>query len=133
MRGLRSVQANDDGTSELADLPPGSYDVEVSFGGVNPIKRRVKVRNGETAPLNFKWSAELKEVKTYTIVEETHLTKPDSTQTGTVPGADTQARIATARQYTSVATQVAGVNDTAGRRIPSIKRANPLPNRYLVD
>jgi hypothetical protein len=131
--GPRNVQANDDGTYELADLPPGPYDVTVSFAGTNPIVRRVKVRQGETAPLNVKWSAELKDVKTYNVVEETHLTKPDSTQTGTVLGADTEARIATGRSYQSVLTQVAGVSDPAGRGIPNIKGANRLSNHYLVD
>ncbi|MCU1281981.1 MAG: protein oar, partial [bacterium] len=47
--GPRTVQANDDGTYELADLPPGHYEVTVSFGGVNPVVRAILVRNGETA------------------------------------------------------------------------------------
>src|SRR6202022_3835539 len=85
--GPRTVQANDDGTYEGADLPPGSYDVEVSFGGAYPARGPIKVREGETAPPNIKWSAELKGVQTYNIVEESHLTRPDSTQTGTVLGA----------------------------------------------
>jgi hypothetical protein len=131
--GARTIQANDDGSYELADLPPGPYDVEVSFGGTNPVKRRVRVRQGETAPLDIKWSAVMKQVQTYNIVEETHLTKPDSTQTGTVLGADTEARVATGRSYQSVLTQVAGVSDPAGRGIPNIKGANRLANKYLVD
>jgi len=131
--GARVVQANDDGSYEVADLPPGTYDVQVSFGGTNPVQRRIKVRQGETAPLNVKWSATLQEVKTYTIVEETHLTRPDSTQTGTVLGADTEARVPTPRTYQGVLTQVAGVSDPAGRGIPNIKGANRLSNRYLVD
>ncbi|HEX9103538.1 MAG TPA: TonB-dependent receptor, partial [Polyangia bacterium] len=131
--GPRTVQANDDGTYELADLPPGAYDVTVSFAGTNPVVRRIKVRQGETAPLSVKWSAELKEVQTYNVIEETHLTRPDSTQTGTVLGADTEARIATGRSYQSVLTQVAGVSDPAGRGVPNIKGANRLSNHYLVD
>jgi hypothetical protein len=131
--GPRALQSNDDGTYEIPELPPGVYDVEVSFGGTNPARRRVKVRQDETAPLNIAWSIELKEVQTYHVVEELHLTRPDSTATGTVLGADTEARLATQRNYPDVLNQVAGVTTTPGKAIPNIKGGNRLHNRYLVD
>src|SRR5436853_174867 len=50
--GPRSVTTSDDGSYELVELPPGRYDVEISYSGVKPMKRRIVVRQGETAPLN---------------------------------------------------------------------------------
>ena len=87
--GARATQTDDDGRYELVELPPGIYDVEVSYPGVKPIRRRVVVRQGETAPLDIAWSRRASaEAEDTVIVEERHLTKPDSTQTGTVISAD---------------------------------------------
>src|SRR5256885_1461942 len=49
--GPRTQNSADDGHYEFVELPPGRYDVEVSYSGVKPIKRRVVVRQGEVAPL----------------------------------------------------------------------------------
>jgi outer membrane receptor protein involved in Fe transport len=123
----------DDGTYEFIELPPGRYDVEVGYEGVKPVHRRVVVRQGETLPLDIAWSAELTNVEETVVVEERHMTKPDSTQTGTVLAADTESKLATLRNYQNISLQVAGVSDPAGRGIPNIKGANRLQNRYLVD
>src|SRR5207237_4223503 len=82
--GARTLNSAEDGRYEVVGLPPGPYDVEVSYSGVKPIKRRVVVRQGETAPLDIQWSPELAQAEVTVVVEERHMTKPDSTQTGTV-------------------------------------------------
>src|SRR5215468_6612107 len=46
--GPRNLTSGDDGRYEAVGLPPGRYDIEVSYAGVKPIKRRVVVRLGET-------------------------------------------------------------------------------------
>lgn len=132
--GPRTYTTADDGRYLAVELPPGRYDVEVSYSGVKPIRRRIVVRQGETAPLDIAWSAELAQTEVTVVVEERHLTKPDSTQSGTVISADTQAKIASARRYQFLAGQVAGVsNDITGGLNPNIKGGNLLANRSLVD
>src|SRR5581483_2930066 len=130
----RTVTTGDDGRYEIVELPPGRYEVEVSYSGVKPIKRRVIVRQGELLPLDIQWSAELAETEVTVVVEERHMTKPDSTQQGTVISADTESKIASARDYQAVALQVAGTvdsSDAAGN--PLIKGGNWLMNHWLVD
>jgi len=131
--GPRTVTTGDDGRYEIVEIPPGSYSVEVSYSGVKPIKRRVVVRQGEMLPLDIAWSAELAETEVTVVVEERHMTKPDSTQTGTVISNDTSAKIATGRSYQGISEQVAGVADVNGGGNPQIKGGNLMNNRYLVD
>ncbi len=131
--GPRTVTTGDDGRYEIVELPPGRYDVEVSYSGVKPIKRRVIVRQGELLPLDIAWSAELAETEVTVVVEERHMTKPDSTQSGTVISLDTSSKVATSRSYQDIALQVAGVVDVNGGGNPQVKGGNLLMNRYLVD
>ena len=133
--GPREVATDDDGRYELAVLPPGVYRVEVGFEGVKPVERKVVVRQGETTPLNVSWSLEMAATQTYVIQEERHLTKPDSTQSGTVISADTEAKVASPRRYQYLAQQVAGVNGGLGnqQQNPVVRGANANSNRYMVD
>ena len=131
--GPIKTQSLDDGSYEVVELPPGRYDVDVSYAGVKPIKRRVIVRQGEALPLNISWSPELAQTEVTVVVEERHMTKPDSTQTGTVLTADTQSKLATGRSYQSIALQVAAVNDVNGDGNPQIKGGQYTHNRWLVD
>ena len=129
--GAKAVLTGDDGTYELIALPPGTYDVELTFEGAKPLRRRVVVRQGETFPLNIAWSVELAAEDKKVIIEERKMVRPDTTQTGTVLTADTQSRVATARTYQSITQQVAGVSGTGGN--PNIKGAMDSHNRYMVD
>jgi hypothetical protein len=131
--GPRNYTTGDDGTYQAVELPPGRYDVEVSYSGVKPIKRRVVVRQGETLPLDIAWSPELAQAEVTVVVEERHMTKPDSTQTGTVLSADSESKIASGRSYQGIALQVAGVVDINGGGNPQIKGGNYTMNHYLVD
>jgi Carboxypeptidase regulatory-like domain/TonB dependent receptor-like, beta-barrel/TonB-dependent Receptor Plug Domain len=131
--GPRTQLTDDTGHYEVVGLPPGSFDLEVSYAGVKPLKRRVVVRQGETLPLDIQWSPELSEAEVTVIVEERHMTKPDSTQTGTVITLDTSSKVATQRDYQDIALQVAGTVDVNGFGNPQIKGGNLMMNRYLVD
>ncbi len=131
--GARATTTGDDGRFELVELPGGTYDVEAGYPGFTPVRARLVVRPGEAAPLTLRWSPTSTEVKTYTVVEELHLTRPDQTQQGTVVSADQANRVATNRSYQNVAQQVAGVVDVNGGGNPQIKGGNLTMNRYLVD
>jgi hypothetical protein len=130
----RTVTTTDDGRYEIVELPPGSYDVEVSYSGVKPIRRRVVVRQGEATPVEIQWSAELAEAETTVVVEERHMTRPDSTQTGTVVSADSEAKIAINHRYQQIVAQAAGITqpDPASLQF-TVKGGNILANRWLVD
>src|SRR5262249_44836480 len=75
--GPRTLVSNDDGSYEVVELPPGVYTVEVGFPGTVKVPRRVEVRQGQTSPLDLRWSALMEEVQTYNVVEERHPTNPD--------------------------------------------------------
>ncbi|MDB4966839.1 MAG: protein oar, partial [Myxococcales bacterium] len=87
----------------------------------------------ETAPVDIAWTVNLTEVKSYNVVEELHLTRPDSNQQGTVITADQANKVATGRTYQNLTQQVAGVVDVNGGGNPQIKGGNLTMNRYLVD
>src|SRR5438270_524207 len=72
--GTRTVTTAEDGRYEVVELPPGTYDVEVSYEQTKPVRRRVLVRQGETVPLNIPWSVELANTEVVTIIEERHMT-----------------------------------------------------------
>ena len=131
--GPRTVTTGDDGRYEIVEIPGGRYNVEVSYAGVKPIRRSVVVRQGELLPLDIAWSAELAETEVTVVVEERHLTKPDTTQSGTVVSLDQSSKVATNRDYQGIALQVAGTVDVNGGGNPQVKGGNSLNNRYLVD
>ncbi len=129
--GAQTVITNDDGAYELVELPGGKYTVQVAYAGVKPIERKVLVRQGETLPLDIQWSAELANAEVTEVQAERHMTKPDSTQIGTVISAETESKLATQRTYTDVALQVAGTK--ADGAMFAVKGANRLSNHYLID
>lgn len=133
--GPRSVIVDDDGRYEIVELPPGKYEVEVSFTGVKPVQRRVAIRQGELMPLNISWSAELAETEVTVVTEERHMTRPDSTQTGAVLTAEGESKVAVNHRYQSIVGQVAGTvvaADTSGV-FHAVKGGSYLHNRYLID
>jgi outer membrane receptor protein involved in Fe transport len=128
----RTTQTADDGTFEVPNLPQGPYDVEVSYSGVKPIKRKILVRPSEAAPLEIAWSAELAAVETTVVQEERHLTKPDTAIAGATFSMEKQNLLPVPRQYQSVVTQAPGVNEN-GSGNPRVKGGNDRNNRVLID
>jgi hypothetical protein len=128
----RTTTTADDGTYEVPNLPQGPYDVEVSYSGVKPIKRRILVRPSEAAPLDIAWSAELAAVETTVVQEERHLTKPDTAIAGATFSMEKQNLLPVPRQYQSVVTQAPGVNENASGN-PRVKGGNDRNNRVLID
>jgi hypothetical protein len=132
--GPRQLVTSDDGHYEAIGLPQGRYDVEVSYSGVKPVKRRVFVRQGETTPLDINWSPELAQAEVTVVVEERHMTKPDSTQSGTVISQESESKVAMSdRRYQFFANQVAGITSVDNGLFQNVKGGNYLANRYLVD
>ncbi len=135
----RVVNTDDNGNFEVTDLPPSAtttgtypYLVEVGFEGVKPLVRKVIVRQGETVPLKIAWSPEVSQAEVTNIIEERHMTKPDSAAQGTVLTLESQSKIASGRDYQDIANQVAGVKDN-GTGNPNIHGALSTQNHYLVD
>ncbi len=127
----RTTHTSEDGTFEIGAVPPGTYDLVLSYEGMKPIKRRVVVNPDAATPVNIVWSAEAAAEETTVVEEERHLTNPDSPQTGMIVSMDRQNRMPIARQYQSVAQQVPGV--TVGGGNPNVKGARTSSNRYLVN
>jgi hypothetical protein len=128
----RQTQTAEEGFFEVSNLPPGTYDVEVSYQGVKPIKRRILVRAAEAAPLEIAWSPELAQVETTIVTEERNLTRPETTNTGATFSMEKQNNLPVPRQYQSVVTQAPGVNENSIGN-PQVKGGNARNNRYLVD
>lgn len=127
----KSTQTDEEGAFEIGAVPPGTYELVVSYEGMKPIKRRVVVNPDAATPVNIVWSAEATEEETTVVEEERRLTNPDSPQTGMIMSMDRQNRMPMARQYQSVAAQVPGV--TVGGGNPNVKGARSSSNRYLVN
>jgi hypothetical protein len=127
----RTVTTDDNGEFLIPDLPIGHYTVAISYSGVKPITRAVLVDPGVTSPLEIKWSAELANVETTTVVEERPVTNPDSSQTGAVVSFDVQKYIPGSRDFRNAVEQVPGTR--LGVRSPVINGGRETDNRYLVD
>lgn len=127
----RNVQTQEDGTFEIGAVPPGDYDLVISYEGMKPIKRKVHVNPDAATPVNIVWSAETAQEETVVVQEERHLTNPDSPQTGTIVSMERANKLPLARQYQAVAQQVPGVTVAGGN--PNVKGAKSSNNRYLVN
>ena len=128
--GSKVVATAQDGHFLATDLPPGDYIVEFELEGIKPIRRKITVRQGETSPLNVTWNVESGFEENIVVEYEAPGTRPETTASGAVLSAKGQEKLASGRQYQSVAQQVAGVS---GGGNPDVRGANSIMNRYLVD
>lgn len=128
--GSKTATSAEDGSYELADLPPGSYLVEARFAALTPLQRQILVHQGTVTPLDLSWSAEITDSETTVIYEERHLTRPASASSGTVLTLEDENRIGVTRQFLSLPQQVAGVS---GRSSPNVRGGNSFMSRYLMD
>jgi Carboxypeptidase regulatory-like domain/TonB-dependent Receptor Plug Domain len=128
----RVTQTGVNGSYEILNLPPGTYDVTVSVSGANPVSRRVLVRSNEATPVEVAWSAEITGEQVTIVAQEVHPTRPDSSMTGSTFTMEKQNNLPIARQYQSVVTMTPGVTVNVGGN-PSIKGGNSRNNRILID
>ncbi len=126
----RQTQTDEEGHYEIANLPTGVYDVEVSYQGVKPIMHRVAVEPSATTPLNIAWSAELAETQTTVVIEERHLTKPDSPMAESVFSVAKFDYLPIARQYQNTMQQAPGVIGTGNA---NVKGSTQRQNKFMID
>jgi len=129
----RVATTSEEGEYLVPGLPVGHYKVTVTYPGVKPMTREILVQPGTTSAVDFRWSAELTEAETTTVVEERPLTNPDSTQTGAVIQMDQERYIPTGRRYTDAVTLVPGVTPSTTVTDAFIKGGRSAHNKYLID
>ena len=127
----KRTQTSEDGSFEIGAIPPGTYDLVITYEGLKPIKRRVVVNPDAATPVNVVWTAEAEKEETTVVEEERHLTNPDSPQTGQIYSTDRTNQLPLARAYQAISQQVPGV--TSGGGNPSVKGARNNNNRLLVN
>lgn len=128
--GPRKAISDEEGRFDFPLIPPGRYDVTVTYEGLKPTRRRVTLELGQTETLRIAVSAEAAKTETLVVVEERKRLDTDKVSTGRVLSADSQARIATSRRYQDVVQQVPGVS---GGSNPVMAGGSFRHNRYLVD
>ncbi len=128
--GPRTATTDEEGKFDFPSIPHGSYVVTVTYEGLRPLKRRVRLDLGETQNLKIPFSAELAASETTTIVEERKRIDTDKVGTGRVLKAEDQSRIATTRSYQGIVQQLPGVT---GGSNPVMAGASMRHNRYLID
>lgn len=126
----RQVTTDEDGHYEVPNLAPGTYEVELSFSGVTPLRRRVEVAPSVATPVDIVWSVELAQAETSTITVERHPTNPDSSMTGSVFSVAKMEYVPLARSYQSTLGQAAGVIGTGNA---NVRGGTTRSNRFLID
>jgi hypothetical protein len=106
------------------------YLLELSYPGLQTLKKQANVRQGEASTLNVVYTLIETGVESVTVTENRSLTRPDSTHTGATREAGTLSRLPTGRSYQNTAQQVPGVSGGAN---PNIKGGLAGENRYLLD
>jgi hypothetical protein len=127
----KRTQTSDDGSFEVLAIPPGTYDLVITYEGLKPIKRRVVVNPDAATPVNVVWTAETATEETTVVEEERHLTNPDSPQTGQIYSTERTNQLPLARAYQAISAQVPGATTSGGN--PSVKGARLNNNRLLVN
>jgi hypothetical protein len=127
----KQTQTSEDGTFEIGNVPPGTYDLVVTYEGLKPLKRRVVVNPDAATPVNLVWTAEATAEETTVVEEERHLTNPDSPQTGQIYSTQRTNQLPLARAYQAISAQVPGATTSGGN--PNVKGGRINNNRLLVN
>lgn len=127
--GPRSTTSDDLGRFEFPPIPPGTYELTITYEGLKPTRRRIQLELGQTADLKIPLTNEAQS-ETTVVIEERKRLDPERVSTGKVLTAEQQAKLATPRRYQDVVQQVPGVT---GGSNPVMAGGSLRHNRYLVD
>ena len=127
----KTVQTDENGNFEIGDVPPGTYDLVLTYEGLKPFKRRVVVNPDAATPVNVVWTAEAAQEEQTVVEEERHLTNPDSPQTGQLYSREHTDQLPLARAYQALSAQVPGATSSGGN--PTVKGGRANNNRLLVN
>ena len=129
--GPRVTRTDEEGNFDFLSIPHGTYVITVTYEGLRPIKRKVKLQLGETETIQISFAAELAEEDKQVIVEERRRIDTDKVGTGRVLTAEQQSKIPTPRSYQTIVQQLPGV--VSGGSNPVMAGGSLRHNRYLVD
>jgi len=129
--GPRIAHTDEEGNFDFLSIPHGTYVITVTYEGLRPVKRKVRLQLGETETVQISFAAELAEAETTTIIEERRRIDTDKVGTGRVLTAEQQSKIPTARSYQTIVQQLPGVVN--GGSNPVMAGGSLRHNRYLVD
>lgn len=128
-----ATHTDEEGRFQLSAIPPGDYDLVMSWESITPLRQRITVRPGDDRKISVRWRVQDKD-EVQSITERLNPTRPETTRTGQIFGADTLRRIPTRRYVEDLLQQVPGITDpyqTALRR--SVKGGMGVGNVFLID
>jgi hypothetical protein len=125
------VQTDENGLFEADAIPPGTYDMVLTYEGLKPFKRRVVVNADAATPVKVVWTAEAEKEEQTVVEEERTVTNPDSSQTGQIYSRERTDKLPIARAYQSISAQVPGATTSGGN--PNVKGGRISNNRLLVN
>jgi hypothetical protein len=130
LQGVRTTTSDHRGLFRFPILPPGTYTVSTSLSGFKPaVRTNLRVGLGETTFAPMTMVLEIKaEIE---VAGEPPLVDLSSTRLGTSLTAAEMSRLPLGRNYTSVASILAGTGQDVGGI--TVYGATGLENQYVID
>ncbi|MCK6501524.1 MAG: carboxypeptidase regulatory-like domain-containing protein, partial [Nitrospira sp.] len=129
--GTRSVVTDGAGRYRFPALPPGTYLVTASLSGFTKVERNnVRVSLGATATVNI--SLSVSTTAEVVVTGEAPVVDTANTTIGTTATSEAIQRLPLGRNFTAIATTVAGTGTDVSGGI-TVYGATGLENSYIVD
>ena len=131
LQGTRTTVTDANGRYKFPVVPPGSYTVTSSLSGFTKAeKTNVRVALGGTASINVTMAVSVKEE--VVVTGEAPVIDTTRAVLGASTSIDTIQKLPLGRNFTSIATTVAGTGTSAGGGI-TVYGATGLENQYIID
>ncbi len=131
LQGTRTVVTDAQGRYKFPATPPGNYTVTASLSGFTKVeKTNVRVSLGAAVTLPITLSVSIKEE--VVVTGEAPVVDTTKTVIGATTSIDTIQKLPLGRNFTSIATTVAGTGTSAGGGV-TVYGATGLENQYIID